>query len=107
MRQISFFPIFIRYSVHSDADAAKFKGKVVLDYEERKSILVHIRWVDDILDNAPWYPTLEYMEQNNIDFVVGDENSYEQWAAVPFRPVREAGRFIPIAREEGSFSLLL
>ena len=93
---------FLRHLVHSDADVANFKGKVVLDYEERKSILSHIRWVDEIVDDAPWYPTLEWMEQHQIDFVVGDEHAYEQYAAVPFRPVREAGRFIPIAREEGA-----
>ena len=84
---------------------AKYKGKVVLDYEERKSLLPHIKWIDEIIDDAPWWPTLEWMQQHNIDFVVGDEHVYEHYQSAAFRPVREAGRFISVAREEGmSFS---
>lgn len=80
----------------------KYKGKFVMDYEERKSILEHIKWVDEVLDDVPWYPTLEWMAQHKIDFVVGDEHAYEQYEAIPFLPVREAGRFISVPREEGT-----
>lgn len=65
----------------------------------------HIKWVDEILDDVPWYPTIEWLDQNNIDYVVGDEHAYENYAAIPFRPVREAGRFISMPREEGTDSL--
>jgi choline-phosphate cytidylyltransferase len=102
---ISPFSHFTWLIVHSDADVGKYKGRVVLDYDERKEVLGHIRWVDEVIDNAPWYPTLEWMQQHNIDFVVGDEHAYEQYEALPFRPVREAGRFIPIARQEGNVFL--
>jgi glycerol-3-phosphate cytidylyltransferase-like family protein len=80
----------------------KYKGKVVFQYEERKSILEHIKWVDEIVDDTPWYPTLEWLAQHKIDYVVGDENAYAQYEAVPFMPVREAGRFISMPREEGT-----
>lgn len=83
---------------------AKYKGKVVLAYKERKALLEHIKWVDEILDDVPWYPTLEWLSQYKLDFVVGDENVYENYVGSPFRPVREAGRFIPLAREEGTIS---
>lgn len=58
--------------------------------------------MDEILDDVPWYPTIEWLDQNKIDYVVGDEHAYENYAAVPFRPVREAGRFISMPREEGT-----
>lgn len=95
------------FSVHSDETVAKFKGQVALDYDERKAVLEHIKWVDEVLDDVPWYPTLEWMALNNIDYVIGDEHAYENYAAIPFRPVRQAGRFISMPREEGTtlFSL--
>lgn len=101
------FSLFFWPAVHSDADVAKYKGKVVLDYEERKSVLPHIKWIDEIVENAPWWPTLDWMQQHNIDFVIGDEHMYDQYQAAPFAPVREAGRFISVAREEGSFLSVL
>lgn len=58
--------------------------------------------MDEILDDVPWYPTIEWLDQNKIDYVVGDEQAYENYAAIPFRPVRQAGRFISMPREEGT-----
>eukprot|EP01102_Stenamoeba_stenopodia_P000226 TRINITY_DN10194_c0_g1_i1.p1 TRINITY_DN10194_c0_g1~~TRINITY_DN10194_c0_g1_i1.p1 ORF type:complete len:618 (+),score=161.12 TRINITY_DN10194_c0_g1_i1:61-1854(+) len=60
-------------------------------------MLRHWRYVDEVIEDAPWTVTAEFVRKYNIDWVVGcDENSDDG-----YKNVRELGRFIPIERTEG------
>ncbi len=39
-------------------------------------MLIPLRWVDEVIPDAPWVVTPEFLEQHNIDFVAHDDLPY-------------------------------
>jgi cytidyltransferase-like protein len=60
----------------ADQEILKFKGFIPeLRFEERKEILLSIRYVDDVIE-SPWIITDEFMDLHSMDLLVhGDDNS--------------------------------
>ena len=50
----------------SDALTHKLKGKTVCSESERYDALRHCRYVDEVLTNAPWVITPEFMEEHQV-----------------------------------------
>ena len=69
-------PVRLVVGLHSDADVHAYKGPTVMAYEERREMLRHIRWVDDIVDDAPWRITEDFMDAWGIDWVAHDGDPY-------------------------------
>ncbi len=44
--------------------------------EERYESLRHCKWVDEVVRDAPWVITEEFLDANNIDFVAHDALPY-------------------------------
>ena len=44
--------------VAGDEDTIARKGKIVMNETERVEILEHCKWVDEVVENAPYFPTL-------------------------------------------------
>lgn len=88
--------------VCSDADINKFKGHMIMDERERVETVKHCRWVDDIIFPAPWCPTLEFMDQNKLDFISHDNIAYDApGISDVYEPMKKVGRFLPTLRTEG------
>ena len=51
----------------------KFKGETVLTDKERYENLRHCRWVDEVIPDAPWVVTKEFLAKHDIDFVRAGE----------------------------------
>ena len=88
--------------VCSCADIKSHKGMYVMDDAERVENMRHCKWVDEIIANCPWTPTIEFMDENRIDFIAHDALPY----VVPnaedcYEPMKVAGRFLPTLRSEG------
>lgn len=53
--------------IHADAEIARYKGPTVLRQDERYAMLRHLRWVDGVLEGAPYEPTAETLRRAGAD----------------------------------------
>lgn len=51
-------------------EIAKHKGPPVFTQEERYKMVRAIKWVDEIVEGAPYVTTLETLDKYNSDFCV-------------------------------------
>ena len=59
--------------IHSDAQITENKGPPLIPYAERLAMLRATRWVDEVIENAPYTPTDEWMsklfKEYGIDYI--------------------------------------
>lgn len=60
----------------NDAMTHQLKGRTVLKDTERYEALRHCKWVDEVITDAPWVLTDEFLEKHAIDFVCHDALPY-------------------------------
>ena len=58
---------FLIIGLHSDEEMAKNNLHPIMSYKERKLCLLSNKYIDEILDNAPYYPSIEYLRENSVD----------------------------------------
>ena len=62
--------------VCGDSLTNKYKGKTVLSEDERYELVQHCRYVDEIITDAPWFPSLEFLREHKVrithKYCVGD-----------------------------------
>uniref|UniRef100_A0A6M2EGH1 choline-phosphate cytidylyltransferase n=1 Tax=Populus davidiana TaxID=266767 RepID=A0A6M2EGH1_9ROSI len=56
----------------NDEVTHKYKGKTVMTDQERYESLRHCRWVDEVIPDAPWVITQEFLDKHRIDYVAHD-----------------------------------
>uniref|UniRef100_M8APZ9 choline-phosphate cytidylyltransferase n=1 Tax=Aegilops tauschii TaxID=37682 RepID=M8APZ9_AEGTA len=54
----------------------QYKGRTVMTEDERYESLRHCKWVDEVIPDAPWVVTEEFLNKHNIDFVAHDSLPY-------------------------------
>lgn len=62
--------------VCNDEDTIMYKGVPVMNENERYESLKHCKWVDEIVENAPWTITPDFIEKHKIDYVAHDAIPY-------------------------------
>jgi len=88
----------------SDEITHKYKGKTVMTEDERYESLRHCKWVDEVIPDAPWVITQEYLDKHNIDFVAHDALPYADASGAGkdvYEFVKSAGRFKETKRTDG------
>ncbi|XP_041077549.1 ethanolamine-phosphate cytidylyltransferase-like isoform X1 [Polyodon spathula] len=70
LRQAHAMGDYLIVGVHTDAEIAKHKGPPVFTEEERYKMVRAIKWVDEIVEGAPYVTTLETLDKYNCDFCV-------------------------------------
>uniref|UniRef100_UPI00398F6216 choline-phosphate cytidylyltransferase A isoform X3 n=1 Tax=Pristiophorus japonicus TaxID=55135 RepID=UPI00398F6216 len=80
----------------------QFKGFTVMNEAERYDAIRHCRYVDEVVRNAPWSLSPEFLEMHRIDFVAHDDIPYSSAGSDDvYKHIKEAGMFAPTQRTEG------
>lgn len=65
---------YLIVGIHSDSEIELNKAAPVMRQAERYELLKHIKWIDEIIYEVPYSPTLELLAEHDIDYVIhGDD----------------------------------
>ncbi|CAL8365149.1 unnamed protein product [Lota lota] len=88
--------------VCSDELTHKYKGYTVMTEDERYDALRHCRYVDEVVRDAPWSLSPEFLRDHTIDFVAHDDIPYTSAGSEDvYKHIKEAGMFVATQRTEG------
>ncbi|CAG9088273.1 unnamed protein product [Plutella xylostella] len=88
--------------VHTDEEISKHKGPPVFTQEERYKMVKAIKWVDQVVEGAPYVTTLETLDKYQCDFCVhGDDITVTADGVDTYQIVKEAGRYKEVPRTAG------
>ena len=99
------FPfVYLIVGVSGDEDVISLKGKPLMNEHERAESVRNCKWVDRVICPCPWVSTLEFLDEQGIDFICHDDIPYtfgcDQTGDV-YYPSKKAGRFLATQRTEG------
>lgn len=98
----SFPNVTLICGVPSDKVTHKLKGLTVLSDQQRCETLMHCKWVDEVISDAPWCVTPEFLEQHKIDYVAHDDIPYVSADSDDiYKPIKEEGKFLTTQRTGG------
>lgn len=75
--KLSFPDVHLLVGVNSDTQVHAHKARTVMNHAERLEAVRHCRWVDEVVEDAPWVITSEFLERYEVDYVAHDEEAYE------------------------------
>ncbi|KAK9332516.1 hypothetical protein V1520DRAFT_335096 [Lipomyces starkeyi] len=95
--------VYLICGIPNDDETHRQKGLTVLTDRQRAETLRHCRWVDEIIENAPWVVTPEFIEKHKIDYVAHDDIPYAGAGGTAdiYQPIKESGKFLVTQRTEG------
>uniref|UniRef100_V5GZ44 choline-phosphate cytidylyltransferase n=1 Tax=Anoplophora glabripennis TaxID=217634 RepID=V5GZ44_ANOGL len=103
MQAKSIFPnVYLIVGVCSDKMLHEYKGRTVLNEDERYNAIRHCRYVDEVLRDAPWSYSDDFLTKYKIDFVAHDDIPYatEETDDV-YGELKKRGMFVATQRTEG------
>ncbi|KAL7989506.1 hypothetical protein Chor_012172 [Crotalus horridus] len=102
LRQARAMGDYLIVGVHTDDEISKHKGPPVFTQEERYKMVKAIKWVDEIVQGAPYVTTLETLDKYNCDFCVhGDDITLTADGKDTYEEVKKAGRYRECKRTQG------
>ncbi|KAJ6809401.1 choline-phosphate cytidylyltransferase 2-like [Iris pallida] len=81
-----------------------YKGKTVMTEEERYESLRHCKWVDEVIPDAPWVLTQDFIDKHHIDYVAHDALPYADASGAGndvYEFVKAIGKFKETKRTDG------
>ena len=88
--------------VHSDEEIARNKGPPVMNEQERYALARSCKWIDEVIENAPYSPTIELLDSLNCRYAAhGDDLSMNENGADCMSILKRAGRCKIFKRTEG------
>ncbi|KAF9919931.1 Ethanolamine-phosphate cytidylyltransferase, partial [Linnemannia zychae] len=102
LRQAKAMGDIVVAGVHSDAELLLHKGPTVMNQDERMAAVAACKWVDEVVPNAPYATSLEWMDKYNCDYCVhGDDPSTLADGTDSYRLVKAQGRYLECQRTKG------
>lgn len=75
------------------------KGLTVMNENERYESVRHCRYVDEVIEDAPWTITDEFIIKHRIDFVAHDDIPYSHNGQQDiYKELKDANKFVPTKR---------
>ncbi|KAI3378081.1 hypothetical protein SNEBB_009451 [Seison nebaliae] len=88
--------------IHSDDEIRMHKGPPVFTEQERYKMVKGIKWVDEIVEAAPYVTTLDTLNKYNCDFCVhGDDITMTADGQDTYHLVKDAKRYKECKRTQG------
>ncbi|KAF9331535.1 Ethanolamine-phosphate cytidylyltransferase [Linnemannia elongata] len=102
LRQAKAMGDIVVAGVHSDAELLLHKGPTVMNENERMAAVAACTWVDEVVPNAPYSTSLEWMDKYNCDYCVhGDDPSTLADGTDSYKYVKAQGRYLECKRTKG------
>lgn len=102
LRQAKAMGDYLIVGVHTDEEITKHKGPPVFNQEERYRMVRAIKWVDEVVEAAPYVTTLETLDKHNCQFCVhGDDITMTADGTDTYHIVKSAGRYKECQRTQG------
>ncbi|XP_050301744.1 ethanolamine-phosphate cytidylyltransferase isoform X2 [Anthonomus grandis grandis] len=102
LRQAKALGDYLVVGVHTDEEITKHKGPPVFTEQERYKMVRGIKWVDEVVEGAPYVTTLETLDKYNCDFCVhGDDITMTAEGVDTYHLVKSAGRYREVQRTAG------
>ncbi|GAA5827852.1 hypothetical protein JCM11251_007701 [Rhodosporidiobolus azoricus] len=100
--KLMFPSVHLLVGVCSSSLVRAHKANPVLSSSERYETMRHIRWVDEVVEEAPWNVDADFMEKHQIDYVAHDEEPYVSAGSEDvYEYVKSIGAFLPTKRTNG------
>jgi choline-phosphate cytidylyltransferase len=88
--------------VSGDKETIEKKSNIVMNETERTEILMHCKWVDEVICPCPWVITLDFLKEHNIHYVAHDDAPYTSAGSKDiYYDVKRAGMFRATQRTDG------
>ena len=88
--------------VNSDADVEKSKGPTLMNCKERAALVRACKWVDEVVEDTPYSPTISLLDSLNIDFCAhGDDMPVDANGVGCYDEIKSNGRLKVFKRTEG------
>ncbi|KJH40955.1 cytidyltransferase domain protein [Dictyocaulus viviparus] len=101
-RQAKQFGKKLIVGVHNDEEITLHKGPPLFNQEERYRMVKGIKWVDEVVENAPYITTVETLDRYNCDFCVhGDDITLTYDGKDTYEEVKKAKRYRTCKRTNG------
>ncbi|KAI4900567.1 hypothetical protein NFI96_026757 [Prochilodus magdalenae] len=102
LRQAKAMGDYLIVGVHTDEEISKHKGPPVFTQAERYKMVRAIKWVDEIVEGAPYVTTLETLDKYTSDFCVhGDDITLTVDGKDTYEEVKKSGRYRECKRTQG------
>eukprot|EP00043_Microstomoeca_roanoka_P028060 m.16767 g.16767 ORF g.16767 m.16767 type:complete len:377 (-) comp8148_c0_seq1:183-1313(-) len=102
LRQAKEMGDYLIVGVHSDEEIRKNKGPPVMNEQERYEMVRACKWVDEVVEDAPYTTQIEYLDKYNCDFCVhGDDITTAADGTDAYHLVKAAGRYKEYQRTQG------
>lgn len=98
----SFPNVTLICGIPNDKITHNLKGLTVLTDKQRCETLMHCKWVDEVVSDAPWCVTPEFLAEHKIDYVAHDDIPYVSGDNDDiYKPIKEMGKFLTTQRTDG------
>jgi len=88
--------------IHSDEEITRNKGPPVMCMKERLAMVRACKWVDEIVENAPYSPDSAWLDRCNCLYLAhGDDIAINSEGVDAYGALKNEGRFKVIKRTEG------
>ncbi|KIK54661.1 hypothetical protein GYMLUDRAFT_48581 [Collybiopsis luxurians FD-317 M1] len=102
--KLSFPSVYLLVGVCSDELVSTHKARAIMSHAERLEAVRHCRWVDQVVPEAPWIVTPDFLERYQIDYIAHDEDPYKAEGLGHddvYAEIKKAGKFLPTRRTPG------